>query len=96
MTVPDYEGVAISARAYLKTIPRGTTITTSQLVEALAGPSRDTKETLYRAIKALTYGRLADCWALGPEVMRYGKMVKPKLWHRPEAKTCLKCGEELP
>jgi hypothetical protein len=89
-----YDLIEKATRGYLAGLARGVQISTAQLVDALYDSDME-REVAFRAIKALAYGRLADCWSAGPPVMRYGKEVRPKLWHSPVVKTCKHCGGEL-
>lgn len=89
-----YDAVERTIRAHLLAQPNGTLLSTVQLVTD-AFPNEEETEMAFRAVKTLTYGRLADCWTLGPELTRYGKTVRPKLWCRPVVKACKHCGGEI-
>lgn len=89
-----YRLIEKAVRESLTALPRGTQISTAQLVERLYQRDEE-RELAFRAVKALSYGALADCWTLGPVAQRYGKDVRPKQWHRPEPRVCKHCGGEL-
>lgn len=92
-----YAYAEVKVREALVALPAGLKYNTAALVDLLypGGDNEDTAQRIFRALKTLAMSSLADCWEHGPAVQRYGRTVRPKLWHAPAIKSCPHCGGVL-
>lgn len=92
-----YAYAEVKVREALSNLPERKEVSTGDLVDLLySGENDDTQDRMFKALKTLAHAALRDCWRHGEEVKRYGRMVRPKLWHRPAVRRCPHCHGELP
>lgn len=92
-----YAYAEVKIREALAALPEGwKQCSTVDLAAILySGENGNTKQRIFRSLKTLAMSSLADCWTHGEPVTRYGRQVRPKLWHKPVAKACPHCGGAL-
>ncbi len=102
-----YKTVGRYVRALLIANPQvdGDHLTTTALVElvypedaAKGEAGLKARKRFFSALATLAKADLQDCCTPGPTQIRFGKSVRPKLWHaptKPVVKRCPHCGEDL-
>ena len=91
-----YDAIGGAASAILLTLKPGETLSTADLATRIySGDDAFTIQRVFKGLKAMAANRLADSWKPGPEVVRMGRPMRPKLWHRPCKPVCKNCGSEI-